>query len=76
MIAGQDIIINTDVVDSDIPVLLSKSTMKKANFQKVKFDLETDTAEILGVKMALNHTQSGHVCCASARNLGHRPNLL
>lgn len=58
-LANREVTINTDVVKSDIPLLLSKSAMKKA---KVKLDLEHDRAEILGVKVALNATQSGHYC--------------
>ena len=30
VIAGKEVTINTDVVDSDIPLLLSRSAMKKA----------------------------------------------
>ena len=59
ILAGKEIAINTDVVESDIPLLLSKEAMKTA---KVKLDLQTDTAEILGVSMSLNHTRSGHYC--------------
>ena len=51
--------IQTDVVDSDIPLLLSLDTMKRA---KIKLDLEHDTAEILGETVNLNHTTSGHYC--------------
>ena len=57
VLAGKDVRIRTDVVDSDIPLLLSKSAMKKA---KVKMDLENDTAEIYGTLVSLNHTTSGH----------------
>ena len=39
--------------------------MKKA---KVKLDLEEDTAEIMGVKVALNQTSSGHYCVPIDRN--------
>ena len=58
-LAHQEVLINTDVVKSDIPLLLSKEAMKKA---KVKLDLENDRAEILGVEVTLNATQSGHYC--------------
>ena len=44
-LAGRDVMIRTDFVDSDIPLLLSVKSMKNA---KVKLDLENDTAEILG----------------------------
>ena len=59
MIAGEEVTIKTDVVNSDIPLLLSKEAMKNI---RVKLDLEHDTAEILGKSMALNHTTSGHYC--------------
>ena len=45
------------MVDSDIPLLLSKSAMEKA---KVTMDLANDTAEIYGTPVSLNHTTSGH----------------
>ena len=64
VLAGQQVRIVTDVVDSDIPLLLSKDAMKRA---KVKLDLENDTAEILGVDVALNHTASGHYCVSINR---------
>ena len=57
VLADKDVRIRTDVVDSDIPLLLSKSATKKA---KVKMDLENDTAEIYGTPVLLNHTTSGH----------------
>ena len=41
-LAGKSIVIRADVVDSDIPLLLSKDSMKKA---KIKLDLENDQAE-------------------------------
>ena len=58
-LAGKSILINTDVVKSDIPLLLSKNAMKKA---KVKLDLENDTAEVMGTSVSLNITSSGHYC--------------
>ena len=51
--------IKTDVVTSDIPLLLSLETMKKAG---VKLDLVNDSAEIFGKHIPLNHTESGHYC--------------
>ena len=59
VIAGKEVTINTDVVDSDIPLLLSRSAMKKAG---VKMDLENDSATIFGKDVALNLTTSGHYC--------------
>ena len=59
IMAGVRINIRTDVVDSDIPLLLSKDAMKKAN---MKLDLQFDTAEIFGKTVSLNCTSSGHYC--------------
>ena len=42
VIAGREVTIRTDVVHSDIPLLLSRSAMKTAG---VKMDLESDTAQ-------------------------------
>ena len=43
VIAGKEVIIRTDVVESDIPLLLSRKAMKTA---EVKIDLKHDTAMI------------------------------
>ena len=59
VVAGKVVTIKTDVVDSDIPLLLSRTAMKKAS---VKMDLENDTATIMGKELALNLTTSGHYC--------------
>ena len=59
MLAGQEITLVTDVVESDIPLLLSRTAMKSA---RIKLDLVNDTAEIFGKGMALNMTSSGHYC--------------
>ena len=59
MKAGKEVTIQTDVVDSDIPLLLSRTAMKKA---AIKMDLENDTATIMGRGVALNLTSSGHYC--------------
>ena len=59
MIAGKEATINTDVVESDIPLLLSRTAMKKA---AVKMDQENDTATIMGKEVALNLTTSGQYC--------------
>ena len=58
-LAGKPITITTDVVNSEIPLLLSLSTMKKA---RIKLNLEEDAAEVLGRKVCLNYTSSGHYC--------------
>lgn len=59
VIAGKEVMIKTDVVESDIPLLLSRTAMKKA---AIKMDLENDTATIMGKEVALNLTTSGHYC--------------
>ena len=59
VIAGTECEIQTDVVSSDIPLLLSKDSMKKA---KVKLDLENDCASIFGTDVQLQSTSSGHYC--------------
>ena len=51
--------IRNDVVDSDIPLLLSVKPMKNAT---VKLDLGNDTAEILGKSVSLNYTLLGYYC--------------
>ena len=58
-IAGRRVKIHTDVVDSDIPLLLSLKSMKQA---KVKLNLKDVTAEIFGKEVVLNHTSLGHYC--------------
>ena len=50
--------IKTDVVTSDIPLLLSLETMKKAG---VKLDLVNNSAEIFGKHIPLSYTESGVV---------------
>ena len=56
-VVGKKIFIQADVVDCPIPLLLSKASMKKA---KVELNLENDTAVILGRKIKLTCTSSGH----------------
>ena len=57
--AGKNVTVITDVVESDIPLLLSRNAMKRAG---VKLDLENDSAKIFGKVVALNLTLSGHYC--------------
>ena len=53
-----------DVIDSHLPVLLSLSSMKRA---QIKLDVENDSAEILGTTIPLNYTSSGHRCIPIAK---------
>ena len=57
--------LKTDVVDANIPLLLSKSSMKRA---KIKLNTENDTADILGVKVNIRTTALGHCCVPVIRN--------
>ena len=56
-IAGQKTTITTDVVDSDIPLLLSKPDMKRLGF---KLNMTDDSLEVNGNKIELDTTSSGH----------------
>ena len=57
VIGSSEVMIETDVVDSDIPLLLSKRAMKNAGFE---LNFKDDTAMILGEKINLRVTESGH----------------
>ncbi len=59
MLAGKDVRISTDVVDSHIPLLLSLGAMKRA---EIKLDTKNDTAEILGETVNLSFTSGVHYC--------------
>lgn len=56
-IGQNSVMIEVDIIDSDIPLLLSKEAMKKA---KMKIDLEDDTAIVLGNRITLDTTSAGH----------------
>ena len=58
-LAGVKCQITSDVVDSDIPLLLGKPSMKAA---KVHLDLENDRASMFGHDIDLQCTSSGHYC--------------
>ena len=58
-LAGKHIQIKSDIVDSDIPLLLSKAAMKQA---QIKLSLINDTAKIFGTNVDLQCTSSGHYC--------------
>ena len=61
-LTGRDVMIMTDVVDSDIPLLLSVNFMKNA---KVKLDLENGTAEIVERKSIFKLHMIGWLLCSS-----------
>ena len=56
VLADKEVTIKTDVVESDIPLLLSKRSLKRAG---VKIEIEKDTASIFGKYIALKVTSSG-----------------
>ena len=58
-LAGVPIMSTTDVIDYDIPLLLSKETMKKANTQ---IDFKEDKLCIFGKKLDIKFSSSGHYC--------------
>ena len=49
-LAGEDVMIRSDAVDSEVPIHLSVKSMKNA---KVKLDQKNDTAEIIGQNVSL-----------------------
>ena len=57
LIGNNYITIQTDVTENNIPVLLSKSSMKKA---KMTLDFQNDIANAFGEKIPLITTSSGH----------------
>ena len=56
-IAGKNVSLKTDVVKSEIPLLLSKESMKAA---ESKIDFVNDTINISGKDIHLHFTTSGH----------------
>ena len=58
VIAGQHVLLTTEVIENDIPLLLSKDTMKKAN---TYIDFANDKI-ILNKKVPVKFTTSGHYC--------------
>ena len=71
-IAGRDVMIRTDVVESDIPMLLSRSAMKKAS---VKLDMEHDRATIFGKTVPINVTSQGHYCVPIIKSCGYNTKI-
>ena len=56
-IGNDKISLETDVVDTDIPLLLSKAAMKKSS---TVIDFDKDTALMFGKQQPLVKTTSGH----------------
>ena len=58
-LARQRVMINTSLVENRIPLLLSRQAMKQA---EMTVDFDTDTAMVLGCKVKLVTSSSGHYC--------------
>ena len=58
-IAGMDARIRTDVVDCEIPLLLSKGSLKDADAQ---LDFRDDNITMYGKEINLQHTSNCHYC--------------
>ena len=56
-IGDKNVSIQTEVVDSDVPLLFSKPSLQRAN---AKIDFENDTITMLGTSSNLLHTSTGH----------------
>ena len=56
-LAGKDIHLETEVVPSNIPLLLSKQTMKRAS---AKMNFDRDTINLFGIEQVMVCTSSGH----------------
>ena len=57
VLAGKSIAIKTDVVNCNIPLLLSKSSMKTAG---MVIDMNDDTVTVFGKRVSLSSTSMGH----------------
>ena len=53
VLADKEVTIKTDVVESDIPLSLSKRSMKKA---RIEIDIQKDTATIFGKEHPQDNT--------------------
>ena len=59
IIAGVQVTVTTDIVEYDIPLLLSKEAMKKA---KTQIDFQEDKINIFDKKVIIYFTSTGHYC--------------
>ena len=72
VIGTKKVMIEANIVKNDIPLLLSRASMKRA---QMVLNFETDTAEFLGNKVNLYCTSSGHYCLPLTNLLlQHKPN--
>ena len=71
-IGKREVSIKTDVIDNELPLLLSKEAMKKA---ETKIDFTKGKINILGQEMDIKFTLSGHYSIPSGRHTKHLMNL-
>ena len=67
-VVGKQATIATDVIDGDIPLLLSKTAMKNAD---VKMDFTNDKISILGIEQDIQYNATGHCCIPLSKATGH-----
>ena len=63
-IANEKVTLNTEVINYNIPLLLSKESMKKA---KVTIDFHNDSVSFFGKEMKISFTSTGHYCIDLSR---------
>ena len=64
-IGNRDLMIETDVISNDVPLLLSKDAMKRAN-TVIKF--QSDEVSMFGKNINLKFTTSGHYAIPISKN--------
>ena len=64
-IANKNIFLETELVPANVPLLLSKETMKKAN---AKLNFDSDTISLFGVEQSMVCTSSGHYAIPIKKN--------
>ena len=67
-IGSKDCSIEAEVVDCELPLLLSKDSLKRA---KTVLDLNNDKVSMFGEKIDVNFTSSGHYCVNISNTDGH-----
>ena len=65
MMGSNRISVKTDIVDADIPLLLSKEALKKS---KAIINFNNDTVTMFGEKLQLISTSSGHYAISMTPN--------
>ena len=75
-IGNKNVKIETDIVEAEIPLLLSKNSMKRAD---TKLDFVNDTVDMFGEELKLNFTSSGHYLinlCSPDSQILHESKIL